>query len=344
MKKQLLSFKPEGIYCEQADVYLDPWRKVHKALITHAHSDHARYGHQKYLSHRDSEAILRYRLGKDISLQNVDYGETININGVEFSFHPAGHIIGSSQIRVEYKGEVWVFTGDYKLENDGFSVPFEPVKCHTLISESTFGLPVYQWKPQNEIFNEINEWWHTNASNGICCVIIAYSLGKAQRILLNVNRDIGPIFTHGAVQQTNDVLINAGFQLPLTTKSTLEIPKDKYRNALIIATPSAVDTPWMRKFEPYSLGVASGWMGLRGIRRRRSADRGFILSDHADWPSLNEAVTQSEAQQVFVTHGYAHTFARWLREKGLDAQELKTEFDGDLSELNEVIVPEEDAA
>jgi len=326
MSKDLLRFTEKGIYCEKADVYLDPWRKVERALITHAHSDHARWGSEHYLAHKHSEPILRQRLGQNITLQNVEYGEVVKINGVCFSYYPAGHIIGSSQILVEYKGEKWVFTGDFKTEYDGLSAAFEPVKCDTLIMESTFGLPIYQWKSQADVFQEINTWWKTNASKGICSVICGYSLGKAQRILKNVDANIGPVFLHGAVESVNQAFINAGHNLPFAEKVDGKEKNTFYSKSLIIAPPSAANTLWLKKFEPYSLAMASGWMGLRGARRRGAADKGFVLSDHADWQGLNNAVKWSGAEKVFVTHGYSAAFARWLREKGLDAREAKTEY------------------
>jgi putative mRNA 3-end processing factor len=327
MGKDLLRFTEKGIYCEQADVFLDPWRKVERALITHAHSDHARWGSEKYLSHKHSESILRLRLGKDIQLQTVEYGEKISINHVDFTFYPAGHIIGSSQILVEHKGERWVFTGDFKTEDDGLSAPFEPVKCDTLIMESTFGLPVYQWKKQDDIFNEINNWWRSNAEKGICSVICGYSLGKAQRILKNIDLSIGKVYLHGAVENINNAFIEAGHDLPLAEKIIGTEKKDDFRKAIIISPPSGANGAWMKKFEPYALAFASGWMGLRGARRRGAADRGFILSDHADWNGLNDAVKWSEASKVFVTHGYSSVFARWLNDKGIEAYEAKTEYE-----------------
>ena len=326
MKSDLLQFTNKGIYCPPAKVYLDPWRGVEKALITHAHSDHARAGSAAYLSHKDSEAILRLRLSKNLPLQTVGYNEQIEINGVKFSFHPAGHIIGSSQIRVEHKGEVWVFSGDYKLENDGFSVPFEPVKCDVFITECTFGLPVYRWKPQQEIFDNIHQWWKSNAEQGICSVLIGYSLGKAQRLLVNLDSSIGPIYCHTAISNTHDALIEAGFHLPSTVRVDLKASKDEYRNALIMAPPATADSVWMKRFEPYSIGVASGWMGIRGARRRSNADRGFALSDHADWPSLVKAVKESGASRIIATHGYSAAFSKWLCEKGYEAQDARTEY------------------
>ena len=323
------------MYVPAADVYIDPWRAVNRALITHGHSDHARSGSSAYLTHQHSIPILKKRLG-NLNYQGVEYGETIDINGVKFSFHPAGHVLGSSQIRIEHKGEVWVASGDYKLQNDGVCAPFEPVKCNTFITESTFGLPVYNWMPQQEVFNEINEWWAKNAEQGRCSIIYAYSLGKAQRILQHVNQQIGPVFVHGAVAGMNEAYADAGIALNPYTKVSADIDKSLYRKALIIAPSSADASPWMKKFEPYSTAFASGWMAVRGNRRRLAADRGFVLSDHADWAELNAAVKATEATQVLVTHGFTDTFARWLCENGYDARAVKTEYAGEQLSAEEV--------
>ena len=331
----LLNFTDKGMYVPAADVYIDPWRAVNRALITHGHSDHARSGSSAYLTHRHSIPILKKRLGNQ-NYQGVEYGETIDINGVKFSFHPAGHVLGSSQIRIEHKGEVWVASGDYKLQNDGVCAPFEPVKCNTFITESTFGLPVYNWMPQQEVFNEINEWWAKNAEQGRCSIIYAYSLGKAQRILQHVNQQIGPVFVHGAVAGMNEAYADAGIVLNPYTKVSADIAKSLYRKALIIAPSSADASPWMKKFEPYSTAFASGWMAVRGNRRRLAADRGFVLSDHADWAELNAAVKATEATQVLVTHGFTDTFARWLCENGYDARAVKTEYAGEQLSAEEV--------
>jgi putative mRNA 3-end processing factor len=331
----LLQFTDKGIFCEQAGVYLDPWKPVDKALISHGHSDHAYFGHKNYLSSSLAMPVIKHRLYLQDNIESVDYGRSVVINGVNFSFHPAGHIPGSSQIRVEYKGEVWVFSGDYKLEKDNISTPFEPVKCHAFITESTFGLPIYKWKPQQEVFSEINDWWRKNQSEGKNSVIAGYTLGKAQRILKNVDASIGRIFTHGAVQSINNVLKNQGVDLPDAPRISDEIKKEDIKGSLIVCPPSAVGSSWMRRFLPYSLGVASGWMKLRGTRRRRGADRGFVLSDHADWNDLNKAILETGAQRVFVTHGYTEIFAQWLRERGIDAKEVKTKFEGELGEMAE---------
>ncbi|HAS58769.1 MAG TPA: DNA ligase-associated DEXH box helicase [Algoriphagus sp.] len=323
----LLELTESGLYCPPAQVFIDPWRPVDKALITHAHSDHSRWGMKAYLAHHHSAEVMKLRLGEDINLQTLEYGDDLLINGVKVSFHPAGHIPGSAQIRLEHKGRVAVVSGDYKVENDGLSAAFEPVKCHEFVSECTFGLPIYKWKSQQEIFNQINSWWQENAAEGRNSVLFAYSLGKAQRILQNLNPDIGEVFVHGAVWNTNQALLANGISLWDVPKVTQEIPKSKYKGALIIAPPSAMGTPWMRKFSPYRTGICSGWMAIRGTRRRRAADRGFVLSDHADWEGLIQAITATEAEKVYLTHGSTAVFGKYLQEeKGIDAVELKTLF------------------
>lgn len=332
---ELLEFTSKGIYCSAGDFYIDPWKPVKLAVITHAHGDHARWGMQHYIAQKDSVPVMKYRLGNDISLQGYNYNESFNINGVRISFHPAGHIIGSAQIRVEHKGEIWVASGDYKSEDDGISPAFEPVRCHAFISESTFGLPIYKWKPQQEVFAEINEWWQNNSEKNIASVLLAYSLGKAQRILQNVDHEIGPIYTHGAVENMNAVFRNSGISLKSSIRVLPEMKKQGFRKALIIAPTSALASPWLKRFDPYSIGMASGWMALRGARRRKAVDRGFTLSDHADWPGLIEAIKQTGAEKVYVTHGYTSAFARWLNETGIEAYEGKTEYEGELIEISE---------
>jgi putative mRNA 3-end processing factor len=332
----LLQFTDKGIYCPHAGVYLDPWKPVDKAIISHGHSDHAYPGHKHYLCTSIAKPVIKHRLYlEDSVIHAIDYGETLTINGVHFSFHPAGHIPGSAQIRVEYSGEVWVFSGDYKLQHDGISTPFEPVKCHAFITESTFGLPIYKWKEQSEVFASINQWWRKNQDEGKTSVIAGYTLGKIQRILKNVDPAIGRMFTHGAVDSVNRILRAQGLSLPEAPRVTDQVSKEHLKGALILCPPSAVGSPWMKRFFPYSLGVASGWMQLRGTRRRRGADRGFVLSDHVDWDDLNTAIRETGAQRIFVTHGYTEIFAQWLREIGYEAHEVKTRFEGELGEMEE---------
>tara|TARA_B110000046_G_scaffold34000_1_gene36653 strand:+ start:25203 stop:26225 length:1023 start_codon:yes stop_codon:yes gene_type:complete len=331
----LLQFTEKGIYCKQAKVYIDPWKPVDYAIITHAHADHSRWGNKFYLSHHLSKPIIQHRLSQDISIESMEYGERRTINGVGFSFHPAGHIIGSSQVRVEYKGEVWVASGDYKLENDGFCTPFEPVKCDVFITECTFGLPVFKWKPQEQVFAEMNTWWQKNKFEGKATVLAGYSLGKAQRILQGLDPSIGKIYTHGAIEKTNEIIRNMGVKLNETIYVESEIKKKDFEGSLIIAPPGALGTSWQKKFPAYEVGMASGWMNVRGTRRRQSLDRGFVLSDHADWDGLNSAVKATDCEKVIVTHGYTNIFSKWLNDKGIETQVESTEFEGELAEVGQ---------
>jgi len=332
---QLVEFTPDGLYCPPADLFIDPWQAVSKAIITHAHADHARWGHQHYLAHHDSEPILRHRLGQDIHLQTLTYGEVVRVNGVEISLHPAGHILGAAQVRLHYRGEIWVVSGDYKLEDDGFAIPFEPVPCHSFITESTFGLPVYHWKPQAEVFAQINQWWKDNQEKGKASLVGAYSLGKAQRILHGLDLNQGPVLLHGAVYNTHQAYIESGIHLPYCQKLTADTPAALIAQALVIAPPSAMNSPWVKKLRSYSSSIASGWMGIRGMKRRRAADRGFVISDHADWEGLNTAVQATGAENIYVTHGYTAVFSRWLNEQGYHAREVETLYEGEMAEMNE---------
>lgn len=329
MKKKLLEFTERGIYCSQADFYIDPWRPVNRALITHSHSDHARTGHQFYLAHHQSESVMRLRLGSKINLQTVEYGESVFHNGVKISFHSAGHILGSAQIRLEYQDEIWVVSGDYKLEPDNITPLFESVKCHHFITEATFGLPVFQWKPQSEVFDEMNNWWKQNQNDGKASIILAYSMGKAQRLLANIDRSIGPIFSHSSVEEINKVLRNSGENIPATTELKTSTPKSMLQKSLVLVPPMALNSDWIKQFEPFSVGFASGWMQFRKARKRLVYDKGFILSDHADWNALNEAVKNSGAENIYVTHGYNAAYSKYLCEQGYNAVELDTLFGGE---------------
>ena len=321
----LIEFTDKGLYCPPGQFYIDPWKPVEKAVITHAHSDHARIGSQAYLCHRDTLPLLQLRLGQQ-NYQAVEWNEKIYINGVTVSLHPAGHIIGSSQIRIEYNGEVWVVSGDYKTEPDGISGTFEPIPCNTFITESTFGLPIYNWKPQQEIFHDIQNWVRSNEVAGKASVIIAYSLGKAQRVLKAIEDVTGNIFVHGAIWNVHQTLVQAGWQLPEVKRINPDNTKEDYKGSVVIAPPSADGSPWMRRFTPYSVGICSGWMQVRGNQRRRNADAGFALSDHADWSGLLQTVKATGAQKVYVTHGFQSVFSRYLNELGIEAAEVKTEF------------------
>lgn len=337
MKKNLVNLTDRGLFCEVGDFYIDPWLPVKKAVLTHAHSDHTYRGSENYLVPDEGKRLSRIRLGDEANISTAKYGETTTINGVAISFHPAGHVLGSSQIRVEHKGEIWVISGDYKLMPDATCAPFESVKCHHFITEATFGLPIYRWSPTEIIFEEINEWWRGNREKGKASVIFAYSLGKAQRILNGIDRSIGKIFTHGAVERLTEAYRETGVDLPETTYAGAVENKKDFAGSLIVAPPSAHGSTWLRRFGSHSTGFASGWMLVRGARRRKAVDRGFVLSDHADWAELDTAIRGSEAETVYVTHGFIPELVRWLNEIGINAKPLKTEYGADSEELEEVL-------
>lgn len=334
--KQLIEFTDRGLYCRAGNFYIDPWKPVDHALITHAHSDHARFGSKNYLLHEASLPVIQLRLGIENNFETIAWRQVTNINGVNVSFHPAGHVIGSSQIRLEHKGEVWVVSGDYKLDDDGLSGAFEPVKCHCFITESTFGLPIYDWQSQPEIYASIQNWVLENQAAGNASVLLAYSLGKAQRVADAVSKVTDKIFAHGAVYNVHTALQGAGHKLPNVTRVTPDMPKEAFENSVIIAPSSADGTPWMRRFKPYKLGICSGWMQVRGNVRRNNADRGFVLSDHCDWKGLLTAVKETEAEKVFVTHGFQAAFSKYLTENLVNAEEVKTAYGNEDEEEDEL--------
>ena len=323
---------PQGLYCPPGDFHIDPWRPVDQAVITHAHADHARRGSTRYLASARSEGVLRARLGADIELQTLAWGEIVEHRGVRISLHPAGHVLGAAQARLEHHGRVWVVSGDYFLsahdERNPTCDPFEPVACHCFITESTFGLPIYRWQPQAAAFADINAWWADNRAQGRASVLMAYSFGKAQRILAGVNADIGPIVVHGAVEPLNAAYAAAGVALPAVYRAQ-DLGKADLAQALVVAPPSVAGSAWLRRFGEHRDAFASGWMQLRGARRRRSVDRGFVLSDHADWPGLQRAITASGAGRVIVTHGYEAVMVRWLQQQGLQAGSFQTAYSGE---------------
>jgi putative mRNA 3-end processing factor len=340
----LIQFTEIGLYCPAGRFHVDPWRPVDRAVVTHAHADHACWGCRNYLTTREGKTVLRARLGDAAKIATLDYGEAVDMAGVRVSLHPAGHILGSAQVRIEHRGEVWVVSGDYKTEFDATCSPFELVRCHTFISESTFGLPVYRWPPQEDVFEQIRSWWKTNQVVGKASLVFAYALGKSQRILagLAAHGLQGPIFTHGAVETMNDAYRTAGVKLPDTTHVSAAGPQTRWSDALIVAPPSAQGTPWVRRFGPVSAGFASGWMRIRGTRRRRSVDRGFVLSDHVDWPSLLETIDETRAETIYLTHGYSAPVARWLQEMGKDAHVVMTRYSGEQDDLFESDLPRAD--
>jgi putative mRNA 3-end processing factor len=312
-----------GLYCAVADLYVDPWVPVPRAVITHAHADHLQPGCGSYLVARDGLLVTRARLGDEAAIQTAAYGEPITINGVELSLHSAGHILGSAQVRLAYRGEVAVVSGDYRPGPSATCAPFEPVRCQTFVTESTFGLPIFRWAPDAETFAAINAWWAANSREGRPSLLFGYALGKAQRLLAGVDPAIGPLYTHGAVERLVAAYRDSGVALPPTQPVAAESRRRaNWAGALIVAPPWAHQSPWSRRFGGAATGLASGWMRIRGTRRRRAVDRGFVLSDHADWPGLLAVIAATGAETVWATHGYAPVLARWLRERGTDVRVL----------------------
>ncbi|HBP57246.1 MAG TPA: ligase-associated DNA damage response exonuclease [Verrucomicrobiales bacterium] len=313
---------PSGLYCEQGDFYIDPKRKVNRAVITHAHSDHARRGSEKYLCSKSSEPLLRLRLGKSISIQALEYGISTSICGVIISFHPAGHILGSAQVRIAYKGEVWVVSGDYKTYPDPTCAPFEPLSCHTFISECTFGYPIYRWPDPNHEWNRLENWWKTNREAGLSSVINAYSLGKAQRILNALKDSEQTVLVHSAILSFLPFYISEGVLFPKVMEAT---PENiiRYRDqALIISPPSSrMEKSLGDSCSWQSLDV-SGWNQIRSQKRKKNLPNGLIVSDHANWEGLCQAIQATEAEQTFLTHGDGSVLSRWLTEKGLSVSQL----------------------
>lgn len=346
---ELLVSTQEGLFCPQGGFYVDPWKPVDRAVITHAHSDHLVAGCGSYLCSAIGVGVLRERLGQAATIEGIEFGAQIRLRSVKLSLHPAGHILGSAQVRVEEvtsgldsnqtsgsRGKVWVFSGDYKTEADSTCAGFDPVACDVFITESTFGLPIYKWRSEREEFAHVNSWWQNNAAQGRTSVLFAYALGKAQRLLAGVDSLIGPIAVHGAVDRFNRVYRAAGVKLTDASHAAGDIVPLVRGKGLIIAPPSALGSPWIRKFaaidEGFSGAFASGWMQVRGTRRRKAIDRGFVISDHADWPGLLSAIKATGASRIGVTHGYVRPLVRWLNETGYDAFAVPTRYTGERGE------------
>jgi len=330
----LLRLTDCGLYCEAADVYVDPWRPVPRAVVTHAHGDHLTRGCDAYLIAEEGLTVTRVRLYDDAEIETLPYGAPLALGGgVTVSFHPAGHILGSAQVRLERGGEVWVVTGDFATDPNPTCTPFEPVRCDTLIMESTFALPIYRWPSGEEVADEIRQWWAANQAAGRTSIVFAYSLGKAQRVLAGLDPAQGPLFGHGAVQRLNEAYRQAGRPIPPTTYAgDFDKTDPAHRGGLVVAPLSVRGTSWIRRFGEVSTAFASGWTRVRGARRRRAVDRGFVLSDHADWDGLTATVEASGAARVLPTHGYTAVLARWCRERGLEAEPLETRFRGEADE------------
>jgi putative mRNA 3-end processing factor len=334
-----------GLFCEPGNFHIDPWQPVARAVLTHAHSDHASPGSASYLCAAPGERVLRRRL-PDARLETLPYGESLAIGDTRVSFHPAGHILGSSQIRVEHKGEVWAVSGDYKRQPDPTCAPFEPIRCHTFITEATFALPIYTWDPTAAIVDEITAWWRENRDQDRPSVLFCYVLGKAQRILAELrDRADAPIHLHGAMAALTGAYRESGLALAPAERITEDMRGKALARSLVLAPLSARGTPWMRRLPNASVGFASGLMRVRGVRRQRAFDRGFVLSDHADWPALLSTIEESGASRVLVTHGWSEALARYLAEtRGLDTGTIRTQFEGERGELTEAEIPNDEQA
>lgn len=341
MGADLLSSDDKGLWCQPGGFHVDPWSPVPVAVVTHAHADHARPGSGTYYCAAPGESLLRLRVQPDARIHPVPYGEPFTLGRTRLTFHPAGHVLGSAQVKVEHGDETWVVSGDYKTDPDPTCARFQPVPCDVFISEATFALPLYRWDPLQVVAREIAEWWRTNAEAGRASILCTYALGKAQRVLAELRAIANepafawmlaePVLLHGSVVALTDAYRHAGIPMLETVGATADDEakgrRASFAGRLVIAPPSAAGTPWTRRFERgagAATGFVSGWMRVRGIRRRRGYDAGFVLSDHADWPGLLNAIRATGARRVLPTHGYTDVLARFLREQGIDASPLRT--------------------
>jgi putative mRNA 3-end processing factor len=328
--KALVQVTKSGLYCAAGDFYIDPWRSVETAVITHAHSDHARAGHGAYYGSQSGMPILKHRLGSEWDYRPLAYGEPVRLGKATVSLHPAGHILGSAQVRIEVDGEIWVVSGDYKRDDDPTCEPFEVVPCDTFITEATFGLPIYRWHPTTETAREIYEWWQQCRAKGRSAMLFCYALGKAQRVLgelLTYTKE--PVYLHGAVDVLTEIYRQASVPMVPTVPVAQVEKMQSLAGELILAPPSAFRSAWMKRFKSLETGFASGWMRVRGGRRHRGYDRGFVLSDHADWPQLIRTIQETGAGRILVTHGKSDVLVRYLREQGYHAQALEAHYEDD---------------
>jgi putative mRNA 3-end processing factor len=318
----LLHWTPRGLYCAQGDFYIDPIRPVPRALITHAHSDHAHIGMGLYIAQEDSIPILRLRLGERIQTVGLPYGVRRSINGVNISFHPAGHIIGSAQIRVSYQGEVWVASGDYHTLRGGYCASFEPVQCHTFLTESTFGIPTFSWTSEKLVAQDMVAWIQDNAAQGFTSILLCYALGKAQRVAHLLQHQIEPPFLHYSIQRVHDRLRSVHPTLPIAQPLGKSLGKIALRGKVILAPPGVLKSQWLKKLPPCKIALVTGWAGGHAKHNQSMIHQTFALSDHADWQGLIDATIATGATQVLVNHGYTEAFSAHLRTMGLDAQPL----------------------
>jgi putative mRNA 3-end processing factor len=327
--RDLIVLRPEGLYCPAGDFHIDPWRPVPRAVITHGHGDHARIGMGQYHCSLQSLPILRWRLGEQ-AYRAHDYGEAFELGRAQVSLHSAGHVLGSAQVRVEVDGEVWVASGDYKRQHDPTCAPFEVVPCDTFITEATFGLPVYRWPETAEVAREIADWRRDCGERGEAALLYCYALGKAQRVLAELLPfDDQPALLHGAIAAGVEVYRQSGVAMLETRLVADEEKGADFAGKLVMAPPSAAGSPWIRRFKRAQQGFASGWMRIRGNRRRRNYDRGFVVSDHADWPDLFRTVKETGARRVIATHGNTDAIIRALQEQGIAAEAFRTDYGGE---------------
>jgi putative mRNA 3-end processing factor len=321
----MLTETPEGLYCEAGDFHIDPWGAVPRAVITHAHGDHARAGSAAYLCADASAPLLARRFGPGVPIESQPYGRALTLGGTRVSFHPAGHVLGSAQIRVEGPDGVWVVSGDYKRAADPTCAPFEPVACDVFVTESTFALPIYRWDATEAVIADLVGWWHGNGERGLTSIVFCYTIGKAQRLLAEIGRVTDrSLWVHGALLPMIEVYREAGVAMA-PAQALIDRPRGtSFAGELVLAPPSARGTPWMRRLGDLSDALASGLMRVRGVRRQRAYDRGFVLSDHADWPALLDTIVASGAARVLATHGHAEPLARFLCEQGVEAGVIRT--------------------
>jgi putative mRNA 3-end processing factor len=284
---------------------------------------------KEYIATTTAEHILHKRLGQDIKLTTYPYGEIFRMGEVDVSFHSAGHILGSSQVRIQYKDEVWVFTGDFKRDEDLTCEPFQVVPCDVFISEATFSLPVYSWPLFSLEVKEIYDWWMKNREEGFNSVLCCYALGKAQRLIAGLRQYTDDkIWVHGTIDELNHCYEKTGLSWPNVEKVPLET-KIKMAGDMILCPPSALGSSWAKRLTPKKVAFASGWMRLRGNRRRKGYERGFVISDHADWPSLVRTVQETGCKKVYFTHGNTDTIVKYLNEMGIKAYDLKLPYDNE---------------
>lgn len=326
-KKPLVTVKSGGLYCPPGDFYIDPWRAVKRAVVTHAHSDHARVGSDEYIAAESGIGLLKHRLGDDANFNPIPYGQQFVMKDALVSLHPAGHILGSAQVRIEAEGQVWVVTGDYKRDNDPTCDTFEVVPCDVFITEATFGLPIYRWDPGSRVAEDVFSWWEHNREHNRTSILFCYALGKAQRVLAELAKITDrTVYVHGAVHQLTELYRKEGVHMVPTELVTTSGKKQNLAGELVLAPPSAFRSPWMRRFKDFETGFASGWMRVRAARRHRAYDRGFVLSDHADWPDLIRSIRDSGAKHIRAMHGNTDVLVRYLNEQGYQADSMRAQW------------------